>query len=77
MYVNLSVRAVRSVRVNGVEVGKKGVYEQHRLKLWLVRENLQIGGKNRVEVEYYQKYNTNRVGLHNFQDQSTQVSESG
>jgi hypothetical protein len=46
------------------------------LKLWLVRENLQIGGTNRVEVEYYQKYNTNRVGLHNFQDQSTQVRES-
>ena len=77
MYVNLSVKAVRSVRVNGVEVGKKGVYEQHRLKMWLVRENLQIGGTNRVEVEYYQKYNTNRVGLHNFQDQSTQVREPG
>lgn len=53
MYVNLSVKAVRSVKVNDVEVGKKGVYEQHRLKLWLVRDNLLIGGKNRVEVEYY------------------------
>jgi hypothetical protein len=40
MYVNLSVKAVRSVKVNGVEVGKKCVYEQHRLKLWLMRENL-------------------------------------
>ena len=53
MYVNLSVKAVRSVKVNGVEVGKEGIYEQHRLKLWLVREGLNIGGTNIVEVEYY------------------------
>ena len=53
MYLNLSVKALRSVKVNGVEVGMKGVYEQHRLKLWLVRECLNVGGTNTVEVEYY------------------------
>ena len=53
MYLNLSVKALRSVKVNGVEVGKEGIYEQHRLKLWLVRERLKIGGTNIVEVEYY------------------------
>ena len=53
MYVNLSVKALRSVKVNGVEVGKGGIYEQHRLKLWMVREGLNIGGTNIIEVEYY------------------------
>jgi hypothetical protein len=48
----MSVKAVRSVKVNGVKVGKEGIYEQHRLKLWLVRDSLKIGGTNRVEVEY-------------------------
>jgi hypothetical protein len=53
MYLNLSVKALRSVKVNGVEVGKEGIYEQHRLKLWLVRDGLKIEGTNIVEVEYY------------------------
>jgi hypothetical protein len=53
MYLNLSVKALRSVKVNGVEIGKEGIYEQHRLKLWLVRDGLKIEGTNIVEVEYY------------------------
>ena len=53
MYLNLSVKALRSVKVNGEEVSMKGLYEQHRLKLWLVRECLNVGGTNTVEVEYY------------------------
>ena len=65
--MNLSVNALRKVTVNGVEVvDRPGIYENHRLKLWKVRETLKVGTVNEIEVEYYQMYNNNRVGLHNF-----------
>ena len=75
--MNLGVKAVKSIKINDKEVrDTAGIYENHRVKLWKARESLKVGSVNIIEIEYYQLYNNNRVGLHNFQDQRTQVQVS-
>jgi hypothetical protein len=66
LYVNLSVKGVRKIIVNGSDVTQRGLYERHRIRLWKVKESLVIGDSNTIEIEYHQLYNTNRVGLHSF-----------
>lgn len=73
LYVNFSVEALGDLRVNGVSVphnAGQDWYINHRLNLHhaSIAPLLKPGQVNTIELSYYQDYNTNRVGLHSFQD---------
>ena len=71
-YLNFSVQGIEKIILNGV-ILQEPVYLNHRVNLNTdeCRELLKV--ENEVIIEYCQRYNTNRVGLHSFTDQRTSV----
>ena len=71
-YLNFSVQVIENIILNGV-ILQEPVYLTHRVNLNTdeCRELLKV--ENEVIIEYCQRYNTNRVGLHSFTDQRTSV----
>jgi len=72
LYLNFSVQGIEKIILNGV-ILQEPAYLNHRVNLNTdeCRELLKV--ENEVKIEYCQRYNTNRVGLHSFTDQRTSV----